>query len=239
MNTPRTLIIFWIQLNRWYNPDGPSVILHCHAGHQYSLTKNCRHSHNTFLYYSGNKLSLNHIKHIRVILWQAQKTCTPTNVVLSWITFVLTMSKIRCSMVHYSVHEILFCSAPVNNPCTGSWSQLLCSIVTNSTFHQVKKNSINLLLKSLLRLLFTLIPVFNQTFRLNPITVLFQTLSMPHVMWWNTHLNFGVKVVWCFFWLISWQLSNFWTKQKNIMNTIRTFWVHNYNFLTCQDYVLG
>ena len=109
MNTPRTLIIFWIQLNRWYNPDGPSVILDCHAGHQYSQTKNCRHSHNTFLYYSGNKLSLNHIKHIHVILWQAQKTCTPTNVVLSWITFVLTMRKYDVQW--YTILSMKFCFA--------------------------------------------------------------------------------------------------------------------------------
>ena len=47
-------IIFWIQLNRWYNPNGPLVILDCHACHQYSLTHNCPHSHNTFPYYPGN-----------------------------------------------------------------------------------------------------------------------------------------------------------------------------------------
>jgi hypothetical protein len=87
---------------------------------------------------------------------------------------VLTMSKIRCSW-----NNILSCSAPINLPCTGNWSQFLCSLVTNSTFHQVKKNVISLLLDSLLRLLFILIPVFNQTFGQNPIILIFQPLSMP------------------------------------------------------------
>ena len=107
------------------------------------------------------------------------QTYTPINVVLSWTTYCPHHKQNKMYIEQYSVHEILFCSAPVKLPCTGNRSQFWWSVVTNSIFHQVKKNAINLLLETLLRLLFILIPVFNQTFGLNPITVIFQPLSMP------------------------------------------------------------
>ena len=112
-------------------------------------------------------------------MWYYDKPKTHTRPLMLSSHEQLVLKQNKMYMEQYSVHEIPFCSAPVNLPCTGNWSHFWCSVVTNSIFHQVKKNAINLLLESLFRLLFILIPMFNQTFGLNPITVIFQPLSMP------------------------------------------------------------